>query len=101
LQLTMVSSNVGYIGVGIADHGNMRNAELIVVTQEGNNYFLYEYEGPSWGNGRPNEKTDAGSWRLDSSEIVGSQLTVLISRSVNPNNCGICKEPFLAKKLTG
>jgi len=76
----------------------MGNAEIVVVTKENDNYFLYEYEGAA-GNGKPNEKTDAGSWILDSSEMVGGELTVSISRSLTTTGCGICKDVSTSKHI--
>jgi len=86
LSFHLITSHEGYVSVGLAPGSSMANAEIVVLSKDGNNFALYEYEGKPF-NSKPDEKTDPGSWRIDSQ----SGGDIRISRAVSPNSCSICK----------
>lgn len=67
----------------------MNSAELVVLTVIENELVLFEYEGDGY-NGKPREKIDPGSWRIDNQELNTGRF--IISRSVDPTSCSICKD---------
>ena len=83
------TENSGYIAFALAPGTSMANSEIVSLTRNNGEILLFEYEGQSYGNGKPRTKTENGVWQID--HFSDSEFSVRVSRSASPSGCSICK----------